>query len=70
MLIISIGGYRTAGTIFLGGCCRFYPSCSEYADQAAKSHSFILATQLIVKRILRCYPGGPSGYDPVPEKGN
>ena len=45
-----------SGTLSMGGCCRFYPSCSDYALSAYKRFSFVRATSLVFKRILRCRP--------------
>lgn len=66
-LLIFVGAYRTLGTLFLGGACRFEPSCSEYAVTAIKLHSPFVAIKLITKRIIRCRPGGNYGFDPVPD---
>ena len=52
----------------LGGACRFEPSCSEYAVEAVREHSFPRAQFLIVERLCKCRPLGPSGFDPVPSK--
>ena len=65
--LFLVGIYRTIGTTHMGGACRFHPSCSEYAVEAYKSKDFLAASQLIVKRIFKCRPGGSFGYDPVPE---
>lgn len=65
-LLLFIGAYRTIGTTHLGGSCRFEPSCSEYALEAAKLHPPHRAARLIASRIARCRPGGGFGYDPVP----
>lgn len=65
-LMIAIGAYRTLGTTFLGGSCRFEPSCSAYAVEACQTHAIGRAVFLIGRRLLRCRPGGPCGYDPVP----
>ncbi|MFN5183824.1 MAG: membrane protein insertion efficiency factor YidD [Bacteroidota bacterium] len=46
--------------------CRFYPSCSNYSIEAIKKHGTIRGLYLGLKRILRCRPGGGSGFDPVP----
>lgn len=48
-------------------CCRFSPTCSEYAVEAYEKHGVIKATALTVWRLLRCNPFGKGGYDPVPE---
>ncbi|MFM7126669.1 MAG: membrane protein insertion efficiency factor YidD [Actinomycetota bacterium] len=47
--------------------CRFTPSCSEYAREAIETHGSGRGTWLTTRRLLRCRPFGPSGYDPVPE---
>ena len=47
-------------------CCRFTPTCSQYALQAFRKHGPIKGLYLTVRRILRCHPWGGSGYDPVP----
>lgn len=48
--------------------CRFYPTCSEYGLEAFKRFGFVQGLKLTFKRIMRCRPKGPYGYDPVPEK--
>jgi len=48
-------------------CCRFTPTCSEYAIEAITVHGALKGTFLSVKRILRCHPLCKGGYDPVPE---
>ena len=68
LFLFFVGIYRTFGSQYLGGNCRFSPSCSEYAQQALHKHHFICAFQLIIKRILKCHPFGAYGYDPVPER--
>jgi uncharacterized protein len=47
-------------------CCRFYPTCSQYAIDALNTHGALRAVWLTTKRIARCHPGHPGGYDPVP----
>ena len=68
-LFLFISGYRTLGTTHLGGSCRFEPSCSEYAVEVLKTHNSFRALFFISKRLVKCRPGGPFGYDPVPSKG-
>lgn len=48
------------------GCCRFEPSCSEYAIEAFRSHGFARGLTLAVRRVARCHPFGAHGVDPVP----
>jgi len=55
------------GTV-LPNSCRFQPSCSEYALGALAEHGAVRGSWLAVRRILRCHPFGPAGYDPVPKK--
>lgn len=45
--------------------CRFYPTCSQYALDAINKYGCIKGGYLAVKRILRCHPFHPGGYDPV-----
>lgn len=49
-------------------CCRFTPTCSQYAKEAIKVHGAIKGSLLAIWRILRCNPFCKGGYDPVPEK--
>jgi putative membrane protein insertion efficiency factor len=49
-----------------GPTCRFYPSCSHYAYEAIERHGAIKGSYLALKRVLRCHPFHPGGYDPVP----
>jgi len=49
-------------------CCRFTPTCSEYAIKAITIHGALKGSYLSIKRILRCNPLFKGGYDPVPEK--
>ena len=48
--------------------CRFTPSCSTYALEALEAHGALRGSFLSIRRLARCRPFGPSGYDPVPEK--
>lgn len=47
-------------------CCRYYPTCSQYAIEAYEKYGFFKGTFLTVWRILRCNPFSKGGYDPVP----
>ncbi|MEE3003509.1 MAG: membrane protein insertion efficiency factor YidD [Pseudomonadota bacterium] len=48
-------------------CCRFYPSCSNYAIAAINKHGALKGSLFSLMRILRCNPFGGSGFDPVPD---
>ena len=59
--------YKRVLSPILPPSCRFYPTCSDYAYRALESHGALSGSVLAVKRILRCHPYNPGGYDPVPE---
>ena len=67
LLLGLIGMYRYGISPMLGRNCRFHPSCSEYAMDAIRSHGAFGGTWLALKRLGRCHPFNPGGYDPVPE---
>ncbi len=48
--------------------CRFHPTCSQYGIEAIQTHGAIIGLFLTIKRILKCHPLHPGGYDPVPLK--
>lgn len=58
--------YRYAVSPLLGNNCRFHPSCSEYAEQAIGTYGAIKGVALAVRRLSRCHPWHPGGYDPLP----
>ena len=68
ILISIIRGYQLAISPLLGPCCRFFPSCSCYACTAIERHGPLRGLALAARRIMRCHPFAPGGYDPVPEK--
>jgi uncharacterized protein len=68
ILILFIRGYQLFISPWLGSHCRFFPSCSEYTLIAIQTHGAFYGLILGTKRILRCHPWHPGGYDPVPEK--
>lgn len=66
LLLAFVRAYQLLLAPFLGGRCRFLPSCSEYARDAIADHGAIAGGWLAARRIGRCHPWGGSGYDPVP----
>jgi len=64
--ILLVRGYRFALAPVLPKSCRFSPSCSAYAEEALQKHGFFRGVWLAARRILRCHPFHPGGYDPVP----
>jgi uncharacterized protein len=50
--------------------CRFAPTCSHYGFEAIKEHGALYGSWLTVKRIFKCHPFHPGGFDPVPKKRN
>jgi uncharacterized protein len=67
LLIAAIHAYRLTLAPFLGGNCKFYPSCSHYAEEAIKIHGAKRGALLAAKRLLRCRPFTKGGHDPVPD---
>ena len=67
LLIGLIRIYRYGLSPLLGSSCRFYPSCSCYAQQSIERHGALRGLVLAVRRIARCHPWNPGGYDPVPD---
>ncbi|MEV0391750.1 membrane protein insertion efficiency factor YidD [Polymorphospora rubra] len=70
MLAGPVIAYRRWISPALPARCRFYPSCSAYALQAVERHGALRGFLLAVRRLLRCHPFHPGGYDPVPEPGS
>ena len=58
--------YQYAISPMLGRSCRFHPSCSEYAVEALERHGLFKGLLLAIRRVGRCHPWHPGGYDPVP----
>jgi putative membrane protein insertion efficiency factor len=67
---LPVHAYRMLISPWLGSNCRYQPTCSEYALEALERHGAFRGGWLALKRILRCRPGGGSGYDPVPPGGD
>jgi len=68
ILLSMVVFYRRHVSPFLKPSCRYTPSCSRYAYEAIERYGAIGGSWLAIKRILRCNPLFPPGYDPVPER--
>jgi putative membrane protein insertion efficiency factor len=66
LLLALIRAYQYAVSPFLGRRCRFFPSCSEYTAEALERYGAVKGSRLGLKRISRCHPWNPGGFDPVP----
>lgn len=65
-LVLLVRFYQICISPLKPSCCRFTPTCSQYALEALRKYGVFKGTWLAIKRILRCHPWGGSGYDPVP----
>ncbi|MCC6240778.1 MAG: membrane protein insertion efficiency factor YidD [Phycisphaerales bacterium] len=65
LLISLICLYRATLSRFMGGQCRYHPTCSQYAIDAIKKYGPWRGSWRAIKRIARCHPWGGSGYDPA-----
>ena len=65
-LLLLVEVYRVTLSPLLGGHCRFWPSCSAYAEEAVRRHGAGRGSALALRRLLRCHPFHPGGSDPVP----
>jgi putative membrane protein insertion efficiency factor len=66
MLCLLIRAYQACISPLLPKSCRFYPTCSAYALEAVQKHGPWKGAALAAKRLSRCHPFNPGGYDPVP----
>ncbi|MBO8127865.1 MAG: membrane protein insertion efficiency factor YidD [Peptococcaceae bacterium] len=57
--------YQICVSPFLPSSCRYYPTCSEYAIQAIRKYGVLKGGWRACRRVLRCHPFAPGGYDPV-----
>jgi putative membrane protein insertion efficiency factor len=68
ILVVLIQFYRNCISPFTPATCRFYPTCSSYGLEAVQKHGALKGGWLTLKRIVKCHPFHPGGFDPVPEK--
>ena len=66
LVIGFLKAYRLLVSPLYGNVCRYYPSCSAYALRAVEVHGALRGSWLAARRLLRCHPWAPGGYDPVP----
>lgn len=65
-LVLAVRGYQVAISPLLPPSCRYYPTCSHYAVEALERYGPWRGSWLALRRILRCHPFRPGGFDPVP----
>jgi putative membrane protein insertion efficiency factor len=65
LLIAIVRLYKYLISPILPGSCRFIPSCSEYSIEALKKYGALKGSYLSVRRVVRCNPFNPGGFDPV-----
>ena len=70
LLLRILGLYQLLISPLMGGTCRFYPSCSDYAKQAIQQHGIVKGGYLSARRLIKCHPFHPGGHDPVPGVNN
>lgn len=66
VFVVLIRGYQLFISPLLPASCRYYPTCSSYAIEAIEKHGVISGSWLAIRRIARCHPFRPGGFDPVP----
>ena len=66
ILLALLRFYQYAISPMLGRNCRYHPTCSAYAVEAVERHGALKGGWLALKRVARCHPFKPGGYDPVP----
>lgn len=67
ILLMFIRLYRYTLSYWVGQHCRFYPTCSAYAESAITQYGSVRGSILAIKRLLRCHPWHPGGEDPLPK---
>lgn len=64
--VMVVRAYQALLSPLFRGACRFEPSCSHYAVEALTAHGLLRGGWLTLRRLSKCQPLGPSGFDPVP----
>ncbi|HHT28457.1 MAG TPA: membrane protein insertion efficiency factor YidD [Firmicutes bacterium] len=65
LVLMLIRFYRVAISPLFPATCRYYPSCSAYAQEAVRRYGAVKGGWMAVRRIVRCHPWHPGGFDPV-----
>jgi len=65
MVIVLLRVYQASVSPCFPSCCRFYPSCSQYAVEAVARYGVLGGAWRALRRLVRCHPWGGSGYDPL-----
>ncbi len=68
LIVVALRGYKRFVSPFLPPACRFEPTCSVYARECFERFGFFRALWLTVRRVGRCHPFHPGGFDPAPQK--
>jgi putative membrane protein insertion efficiency factor len=68
LFLILIRVYRLLLSPWFGSQCRFYPTCSVYAEEAIQTHGAMKGVYLTVRRLGKCHPWHTGGVDPVPTR--
>ena len=66
LVLLPIRGYQRFISPGLPPSCRFTPTCSQYALEAVTKHGALKGSWLAARRLVRCHPFNPGGYDPIP----
>ncbi len=67
LLLLVLHAYQLGISPFLGQRCRFFPTCSNYAAEAIQEHGALKGSVLAARRLCKCHPWHPGGFDPVPK---
>jgi putative membrane protein insertion efficiency factor len=68
LALAVLRAYKRLVSPILPPACRFRPTCAEYAIEAIEKHGLVRGGTLALRRLLRCGPWHPGGYDPVPSR--